>query len=81
MMMTVTNLLHRVCKCPFACFLKFLLAVGLGYVLHIALYHQADMSPYVSALLVVSLCLVAVLALAFHSTCDFSRVEKHAGTD
>lgn len=80
-MMLVTNILHRVCNCPFACLLKLLLAVSIGYVLHIALYHQADMSPYVSALLVVSVCLVAVVALALHWTCDFTRVGKHAAND
>lgn len=79
--MTVANLYHRVCKCPVACFLKFLLSVSILYVLHIALYHQADMSPYLSALLVVSVSVVAVIALAFHWTCDFSRVKKPAGSD
>ena len=80
-MMTVVNIFHRVCKCPIACFLKLLLSASLVYVFHIALYHQADMSPYISALLVAAVCVVAVIALAFHWTCDFNNVEKHAGTD
>ena len=70
---TIENLFHRASKCPFACLLKFLLSVSLLYVLHVAVFHQADVSPYLSALLVNSIGVVAVLALAFHWNCQLRK--------
>ena len=81
MSVTCPSLLHRASKCPIASFLMFLLSVSFIYVLHIAAYHQTDMSPYVYFLLVDSVGVIAVLALAFHWNCQFRKVEKEEGID
>ena len=60
---------RRASQCPFACFLKILFAFSFVMVLHIALYHQADVSPYIYALLVDLLGIIAILALAFNRNC------------
>ena len=69
----IANLFHRASKCPVACFLKVLLSVSVIYAIHIALFHQAEDSPYLSALVVDSVAVVAVLALAFHWNCQFRK--------
>ena len=71
----IANLLHRASKCPVACFLKVLLSVGVIYAIHIALFHQAHDTPYLSALMVDSVGVVAVLALAFHWSCNLRKDE------
>jgi hypothetical protein len=38
-------------------------------------YHQTDMSPYSCFLLVDAVAVIAVLALAFHWSCQFRKVE------
>ena len=76
MSVMIENLFHRVSKCPFACFLKLMLSVSFLYVLHIAAFHQADVSPYLYTLLVDSVALVAVLTLAFHWNCQFHNMDK-----
>lgn len=73
---TITNLFHRASKCPFACFLKFLVSGSFIYALHIALSHQGDMSPYPYILLVVLVGVIAILALVFHLNCKFRKAHK-----
>jgi putative copper export protein len=73
MHVAITNLLNRASKCPVACFLKVLLTVGVIYAIHIALFHQAHDTPYLSALVVDSVGVVAVLALAFHWSCNLRK--------
>jgi hypothetical protein len=70
----ISNLFHRASLCPFACFFKLLLLVGFIYALHIAAYHQTDVSPYLFTLLVDAVGVVAVLTLAFHWNCHFRKV-------
>ena len=77
----ITNLFHRANKCRFACFLKLLSAVSFFYAIHIAIYHQSDVSPYLFILLVALVGMIAVLALASHVNCEFRNVEKIAGID
>lgn len=72
----IDNLFHRASKCPFACFLKFMLSVSFFYLLHLAAFHQSDVSPYLYTLLVDSVALVAVLTLAFHWNCQFDNLDK-----
>ena len=74
MLALMTNLFHRASKCPFACFFKLLLLVGFIYALHIAAYHQTDVSPYLFTLLVDAVGVVAALALAFHWNCHFRKI-------
>lgn len=76
MSVPITNLLHRASKCPVAWFLKVLLSVGVIYAIHIALFHQTDDSPYLSALIIDSVGVVAVLALAFHWSCYLRKEKK-----
>ena len=77
MPLIIENLVHRASKCPFACFLKLMLSVSFIYLLHLAAFHQADVSPYLYTLLVDSVALVAVLTLAFHWNCQFYNVDKN----
>ena len=81
MSVLIASLLHRANKCRFACFLKLMLAVSFFYAIHIAIYHQSDMSPYLFILLVALFGMIAVLALAFHVNCEFRNVEKISGID
>ena len=76
MSITIANLFHRAKTCPFACLLKFLLGVGFIYALHVAAYHQTDVSPYIYLWLVVSVGMIAILALAFHMNCQSRDVEE-----
>ena len=73
MSVMLANFLHRARKCPVACFLKFLLSGCFIYALHVAAYHQTDVSPYSYVWLVDSVAVIAVLALAFHLNCQFRR--------
>ncbi|MGB5441534.1 MAG: hypothetical protein WBN57_02730 [Gammaproteobacteria bacterium] len=81
MSVMLANLFHRANKCRFACFLKLMLAVGFYYAIHLAIYHQADVSPYPFILLVALIGIIAVLALASHLNCQFSNIEKTEGID
>jgi len=73
MSVILTNFFHRARTCPFACFLKFLLSGSFIYALHVAAYHQTDVSPYSYVWLVNSIGVIAILALAFHLSCQFRR--------
>jgi surface polysaccharide O-acyltransferase-like enzyme len=75
----IANFFHRASKCPVACFLKFLSSGSFIYAVHVAAYHQTDMSHYSYFLLVDSVVVIAVLALAFHWSCQFRKVEKKRG--
>ena len=81
MSLMIANLFHRANKCRFACFLKLMSAVSFFYAIHIAIYHQTDVSPYPFILLVALVGVIAVLALASHMNCQFSNVEKTGGID
>jgi hypothetical protein len=81
MLVMITNLFHRANKCRFACFLKLMLAVSFFYAIHIAIYHQSDVSPYLFILLVDLVGVFAVLALASHVNCQFSNSEKIGGIE
>jgi len=69
----ISNLFHRASACPFTCFLKFLLLACCIYTLHIAISHQADVSPHLYTLLAGSVGVVATLALALHWHCQFRK--------
>ena len=73
MSVMLTNLLHHARKCPFVCLLKLLLSGSFIYALHVAAYHQTDVSPYSYVWLVNSIGLIAMLALAFHLNCQSRR--------
>jgi hypothetical protein len=74
----IANFFHRASKCPVACFLNFLSSGSFIYAVHVAAYHQTDMSHYSYFLLVDSVAVIAVLTLAFHWSCQFRKVEKNA---
>ena len=71
MSIMISKLLHRASKCPFACFMKFLLSITFIYALHVAAYHQADVTLYSYVWLVNLFAVTAVLAIAFHWNCRF----------
>ena len=71
----ITNLLERAGQCPFACFLKILLAGSFTYALHIAISHQAEVSPYPFILLVALVGLIAVLATVLHWNCRLGNTD------
>ena len=75
------NVFHSANKCRFACFLKLMSAVSFFYAVHIAIYHQTDVPPYPFILLVSLVAVIAVLALATHSICQFSNVKKTGEID
>ena len=75
------KLYNRANKCPVACSLKLALAVGFFYAIHIAIAHQADVSPYPFVLLVALVGLIAVLALGSHLNCQISSFEQDRGID
>ncbi len=56
-------------------------AVSFFYAIHIAIYHQNDVSPYPFIVLVALVGVIAVLALATHSNCQFSNNEKIEGIE
>jgi magnesium-transporting ATPase (P-type) len=72
----LANFYHRASRCPVACFLKFLFAGSIIYVLHIAAHHQTDMSSHSYFLLADSVAVIAILTLVFHRSCQFRKVEK-----
>jgi hypothetical protein len=76
MSVMIANLFHRASKCPVACSLKFLLSVSFIYALHIAAYHQVDVSLYSYIWLVNLVGVIAILALAFHRNCEYRNMEK-----
>lgn len=69
------NFLERAGKCPFACFFKILSAGSFIYALHLAIVHQAEVSPYPFILLVALIGLIAVLAAALHFNCRLSNTD------
>jgi hypothetical protein len=81
MLVTITNLFHRAKTCPFACLLKFLLCVSFIYALHVAAYHQTDVSPYSYVWLVDSVGIIGILALASHFNCQFRDSEEKGEND
>lgn len=72
----ISKFIHRAGKCPFACFMKFLLAITFIYTLHVAAYHQSDIQPYSYIWLVNSFAVIAVLAAAFHWNCRSRNADK-----
>lgn len=76
MAILLTNLFHRASQCPFACLLKFLLSVSFIYLLHIAAYHQVDVSLHSYIWLVNLVGVIAILAVAFHWNCDYRKMDK-----
>ncbi len=72
----LADLFHRSGQCPFACFLKFLLSVFFIYALHVAAYHQIDVSLYSYVWQVNLFAVIAVLALAFNWNCQFRNADK-----
>ncbi|MGB5439147.1 MAG: hypothetical protein WBN90_05785 [Gammaproteobacteria bacterium] len=72
----LANLMDRAGKCPFACFLKILTAGSFIFALHIAIMHQADVSPYPFILLVALVGLIGVLAAALHFNCRLSNTDR-----
>lgn len=77
----IANLFIRANQCRFACSLKLMLAVSFYYAIHIALSHQADVSPYPFILLVALVGVIAILAVASHMNCQLRNVEKEGGID
>ena len=76
MSVMLANFFHRASQCPFACLLKFLVSASFIYVLHIAAYHQVDMSIHSYIWLVNLVSLIAILALVFHWRCVYRKVDK-----
>lgn len=72
----ISKLLHRAGKCPFACFMKFLLSVTFIYALHVAAYHQTDVIFYSFVWLVDIFAVIAVLTVASHWSCQLRNVDK-----
>lgn len=73
---TIANVLHRVSQCPFAFFLKLLLSISFIYALHVAAFHQIDVSPYSYIWLVGLVGVIAILTLTFDWNCQYRKVEK-----
>ncbi len=73
---SMSNLVNRARRCPFACFLKVSVVVSFVYALHVAVFHQSDMSSHSFALLVDSVGLLAMLALAMHWVCSYRHPEE-----
>jgi len=74
---TIAKVFHRASQCPVALFLKLLLSVSFVYALHVAAYHQVDMSPYSFIWLVDLVAVIAILALTFNWRCQYRNVEKN----
>jgi hypothetical protein len=72
---SIKNLVHRASQCPVVSLLKAVLLVSFLYALHVAAFHQGDMSHHSFALLVDSVALLAVLTLALHWLCGL----RHPG--
>ena len=72
----LADLFHRSGQCPFACFLKFVLSVFFIYALHVAAYHQADVTLHSYVWLLNIFAVIAVLAVAFHWSCQFRNADK-----
>ena len=68
---TIPNVFHCARKCPFAYFLMLLVTVSFVIVIYLALFHQADISPYLGAMLTSLIGVIAVLAVALHRSCLF----------
>ena len=73
---SISNLVHRANQCPVARILMAVLLVGFLYALHVAAFHQGDMSNHLYALLVASVGMLAMLTLAFHWMCAFHHPGK-----
>ena len=74
---TIAHMFHRVSQCPFTFFLKLLLPVSFIYALHVAAYHQVDVSPYSYVWLVGLVGVIAILALAFNWNCQCRNSGKN----
>lgn len=70
------ELVQRASQCPVASILKVLLVTGFIYALHVAAFHQGDMSHHSYAVLVDSVALLAVLTLASHWVCAYRHPDK-----
>jgi hypothetical protein len=75
MLIVLENLFHRANQCPFACFLKVLLSVSFISILHIAISHQVNVSPYIFIMLVALLGVIAALAVATHWSCRLRNTD------
>lgn len=76
MSVTTANLFHRIIQCPVAFLLKLLLSVSFIYALHVAAYHQVDVSPYSFIWLLDLVGVIAIIALTFNWNCQYRNVEK-----
>ena len=82
MSILLEKLIDRAYRCPFACFLKVMVASSFLYVGHIAISHQIEVSPYPFTLLVALVGVIATLAVAFHWSCRFRDADsKHNLTE
>ena len=73
---SIKDLVHRASQCPVASILKAVLLVSFLYALHVAAFHQGDMSHHSFTLLVDSVGLLAMLTLALHWACSFRHLGK-----
>jgi len=77
MFIMLEKLFDRAYRCPFACFLKVMLAISFLYTGHLAISHQIDVSPYPFTLLVALVGVIATLAVAFHWSCRFRDTDTN----
>ena len=75
MLIMLQNLIQRANQCPFACFLKVLLFISFIFALHIAIFHQVNVSPYIFIMLVVLVGVIAALAVATHWSCRIRNMD------
>ena len=73
---SIKDLVHCASQCPVASILKAVLLVSFLYALHVAAFHQGDMSHHSFTLLVDSVGLLAMLTLALHWACSFRNLGK-----
>jgi hypothetical protein len=71
---SIKDLVHQASQCPVASLLKAVLFLSFLYALHVAAFHQGDMSHHSFALLVDSVALLAVLTLALHWLCGLRHL-------
>ena len=66
----IVKFFQRASMCPVACSLKFLFLICSLSTLYIAIYHRVDVAPYLYAVLIGLIGLVASFALASHWNCQ-----------
>lgn len=66
----IGKLFQRAGMCPVACSLKFLFLICSLSTLYIAIYHRVDVAPYLYAVLIGLIGVVASFALASHWNCQ-----------